>query len=172
MQMKYLGRTKGTFPQNIYLRDFEWACGWYWSGGWIKGGLHCHFDGCFLEVPDGRGHPLGSFGTPWDKNKENTVMSNGCAVWEPLSFFLDDAQFDENTWWRIKDLFRQFYTLSKAAEVFQYGGHCSATGRTEAEINPAMAGGINAHIETVIIPEIRKIMRFTGKMTKYGVDNP
>ncbi len=152
----YLGNTKGSHPEAIYLEDFSWDCGWYWGGGYVGNrNMHCHFDGCFLEVPDIRGHALGNFTTPWNKKEGATVISNGCSVWEPLDFFLDNAQYTATQWWRIKDLFKQFYTLKAAAEVFQYGGHCSGTGRTKDEINPAMAQSINKHIADTIIPAIR-----------------
>lgn len=77
---------------------------------------------------------------------------------EDLSFFLDDAQYTSNQWWRIKDLFKQFYALRQAAECFQYGRHCTSDNRNPAEINKEMAAQINKHIETVIIPEIRKAL--------------
>ena len=148
----YLGTTKGTFKERIYLEGFSWNCGWYWGGGYIGNkNLHCHFNGCFLEVPDYRGHPLGNF------KPEN--LKNGCSIWEPLSTFLDDSQFTENEWWRIKDLYKQFYIYQKAAEAFQYGGHCASEDRSKGEIKPDMAKLINDHIEQVIIPEIMKALK-------------
>lgn len=165
----YLGNLKrdggtGTGFQAVHLEDFTWDCGWYWCGGYIGNrDFHAHFDGAFLEVPDIRGHSLGAFVTPWqilpDYLKGKAVeLRNGAAVWEDLSVFLDNPQYDANQWWRIKDLFKQFYRLRDAAEVFQYGGHCSSNGRSDAEINKDMAAQINRHIETVIIPEIRKAL--------------
>lgn len=133
----------------VYLYDFEWQCGWYWAGGYIGNAqFHALFDGCFLDVPDYRGNVLGF--KPSD-------MQNGCAVWENLGTFLNNPCFTPSQWWRIKDLFKQFYALKNAAEVFQYGGYCTSNGRNPAEINKEMAAQINKHIETVIIPEIRKI---------------
>jgi len=153
----YLGTTKS--GESVFVEDFSWDCGWYWSGGYVGDrDFHCHFDSCFLNVPDVRGHALGNFVTPWNTKPGAEVVSNGCAVWEPLSKFLDNAQYSENEWWRIKDLYKQFYTLRDAAEVFQYGGHCSSRGRNPAELNKEMAQSINKHIETVIIPEIRKAL--------------
>jgi hypothetical protein len=159
----YLGKTKGPRSESVFLEDFSWDCGWYWSGGYIgNNNFHAHFDGAFLEVPDIRGHCLGNFVTPWtnlkDYQKGARILSNGAAVWEPLSTFLDNAQYTENEWWRIKDLFKQFYRLRDAAEVFQHGGHCTSAGRNPAELNKDMAKSINKHIETVIIPEIRKAL--------------
>jgi hypothetical protein len=155
----FLGSTKGSRPENVYLRDFSWECNWYWSGGLIgNSNFSAHFDGAFLDVPDIRGHALGNFITPWTKNPpaDSIVINNGCSVWEDLSTFLDNPQYNTNQWWRIKDLFKQFYTLRHAAEVFQYGGHCTSDKRNPAELNKEMADKINKHIETVIIPEIRK----------------
>lgn len=162
----YIGKTKPEFglSERIFLYDFEWSCNWYWSGGYIGNkNIHCHFDGCFLNVPDVRGHPLGNFVTPWNKTENSIVIQNGCSVWEDVSTFLDDAAFDKNQWYRIKDLFKQFYTLKSAAEVFLYGGHISSEDRSEKEINPEMARTINLHIQDVIIPEIRTIVKFEGE---------
>ena len=144
----------------VYLEGFQWNCGWYWGGGYIGNkDFHAHFDGAFLDTPDIRGHVLGNFVTPWSVKPENSVVvSNGCSVWEDITTFLDDAPAHiQANWWRIKDLYKQFYRLRDAAEVFQYGG-CTSEGRTEAEINPEMAKAINLHIATVIIPEIVKVL--------------
>ena len=169
-QSIYLGSTKADFgrPEMIFLHDFEWSCDWYWEGGYLGNrNLHCHFDGCFLNVPDIRSHPLGCFITPWSKKPEffdnPVVISNGCSIWEDLSTFLDKPAFDKDDWWRVKDLFKQFYRLRDAAEVFLYGGHCTDKRRTEAEINPEMARTINLHLQNVIIPEIRKTCGFKGE---------
>jgi len=163
-QKWYLGTIKGT-KQRVYLYDFEWECEWYWAGGYIGNkSFHAHFDGCFLDVPDSRGHPLGNFFDPWTKptdylKEEDIVrLDNGAAVWSDLGTFLDNPQYNPKQWWRIKDLFKQFYALKKAAEVFQYGGHCTSNGRTEAELDKDMAAKINKHIETVIIPLIRQVL--------------
>jgi len=157
--------------RRIYLTDFSWDCGWYWGGGYIGNrDLHCHFDGCFLNTPDVRGHPLGNFITPWSEKPKYggkfIVLCNGCSIWEPLSTFLDKPVFDVSEWWRIKDLFKQFYKLRDAAEVFRHGGHCSSDGRNPEELNSDMENRINSHIETVIIPEIRKICKFKSENPK------
>jgi len=162
----YLGKIKDARdPQKIYLYDFSWDCRWYWGGGYIGNNkFHAHFDGAFLGRPDSRGHCLGNFYDLWTKIpdylEESKVirLRNGTSVWEPLSVFLDDAQYDEAEWWRIKDLFTQFYAMRKAAEVFHSGGHCSSIGRTNGEIDKDMEATLNKHIETVIIPEIHKVL--------------
>lgn len=166
MKTKWLlGYLKGSCPEPVMLEDFSWDCGWYWSGGYIGNrNFHAHFDGAFLDTPDIQGHCLGNFITPWTKLPDHiksgdcVVLRNGAAIWEPLSLFLADAQYDERAWWRIKDLFKQFYCLRNTAEVFQYGGHCTPVSRNATEIDLVMARNINKHIETVIIPEVRKAL--------------
>ena len=157
----FLGHIKGTM-RRVYLYDFSWDCNWYWGGGYIGSrDFHAHFDSAFLKTPDVRGHCLGNFITPWyaGRNPESAVViDNGCSVWEPLSTFLDGARYDTNAWWRIKDLFKQFYAMRDAAEVFQYGGHCVAAGRTSGEINKLGAETLNLHIESILIPAIREAM--------------
>ena len=156
----YLGTTKGDFPEQIYLSGFSWDCGWYWGGGYLGNrNMHTHFDGCFLNVVDVRGHSLGNFVSCWYKgNFPETAkeISNGCSIWESLSFFLDNAQFTEKEWWRIKDLYKQFYSLKQCAKTFHSGGHCTAEGRNKKEVNQTMENKINKHIEEVIILEIIK----------------
>ena len=160
----YLGTTKDKYnPEKVYLTGFKWDCGWYWGGGHIQTRtMHSHFDGCFLETIDERGHSLGNFVSPWNPNANKEgykVVSGGASIWESLSFFLDDAQFSEEEWWRVQDLYKQFYVLKEAAEVFQYGGHCTSRGRSRREISKSRAKAINDHIEKVLIPQIEKALK-------------
>jgi len=163
----YLGTTKTGYPrpEKVYLTGFSWDCGWYWGGGYIETkSVHTHFNSCFLDVVDVRGHPLGNFVSPWYKGRfpeDSIEIQNGCAVWEDLDFFLNDAQYSKNQWWRIKDLYKQFYIYQDAAETFQYGGNCTIAGRSDKEIDLTKAAMMNDHIEQVIIPEIVKALLFT-----------
>ena len=153
----------------IFLEGFKWDCDWYWGGGYLGNkNLHTHFDGCFLEAPDPRGHCLGNFVTHATKYKYKykdriasfRVIDNYAAVWEPLDFFLKDCpQHLVDNWWRIKDLYKQFYIYKEAAAAFQYGGHCTGDGRVDEEINYENAITINRHIELVIIPQIIKTVK-------------
>ena len=164
----YLGDLKdGHTPKRVYLYDFSWDCDWYWGGGYIGNNqLHTHFNSCFLEVPDSRGHSLGAFYDPWTKlpdylkEEDVTRIRNGASVWENLSFFLDNAQYGEQAWWRLKDLFKQFYIYKDAAGAFHSGGHCTSHGRVEEEINPVMEAMMNEHIEKVIIPQVHDVLNF------------
>jgi len=154
----------------VYLEDFEWQCGWYWGGGYVGNSqMHCHFDGCFLDCPDSRGHPLGRFFDPWTKLpeylKEEDVkrISNGASVWEGLSFFLKNPQYSNSQWWKIKELFKQFYKLRDAAEVFKHGGNFTSKDRVDTELNAEMYKKINYHIRDVIIPQVHIAMSKTIK---------
>ena len=160
----YLGKLKRT-GENVYLEGFKWSCGWYWSGGGISTvNMWTHFDCCFLNTIDSRGHSLGAFYDQWTtppeylKKEDITIVDNGCSIWEDLGTFLDFPQYDKNQWWRIKDLYKQFYIFRNAAEAFLHGGHCTSSGRNPAELNQEMAEKINNHIEYVIIPEIVKAL--------------
>lgn len=149
----YLGVTKTEPSYPIHLADFRWACGWYWSGGYIVSpNLFNHFDECFLKRASTKGHPFDGLGSSIG------MPQNEVYIWEPLSFFLDDPQYNERQWWRIKDLFVQFYALRKAAEVFQHGGHCTDAGRSSEEINLVMAKAINNHMSDTIFPLIAKAL--------------
>ena len=116
-----------------FLKDFSWDCGWYWSGGYLGNkNIHHHFSGL--------------------SEKYNTNMRDAF-----LAYYKGTPLTDPELW-RLCDLFKQFYAYKEAAECFQYGGHYTSTGRTPEELKPEMAQAINAHIENVIIPEIRKLM--------------
>ena len=160
----YTKRAQYGDSRPVYLEGFKWDCGWYWGGGYIGNkDFHAHFDDAFLDVPDIRGHVLGNFVTPWTRPRprpENSiVVDNGCSIWEPIETFLDKPPAHiSRDWWRVKDLYKQFYRLKAAAEVFHLGGHCTSEGRTAMEIDPVMGHRINLHIGTVIIPEICKVL--------------
>ena len=133
-----LGRRKED-GQKIWLEDFSWDCGWYWAGGYLevftKNGRdireHFHFDNTFLK---------------------------GAKATETIKNYFKETTLTEEEWWRLLDLFKQFYTIKECAEVFQYGGHYTSKGRTKQEINKRLAKALNKHLEKVIIPEIRKLL--------------
>jgi len=144
----FLGNDKGN-GERVYLQGFQWDCDWYWAGGYLE--YMSKNNRCW------RGHT--HFGSIFLESKYQSRRSYPeCAIWLDLSDILDNAQYDSKQWWRIKDLYKQFYTLEEAAEVFQYGGHCTSDNRNPAEINQQMADLINGHIEKVIIPEVLKVL--------------
>lgn len=142
----YIGIDRKT-GYKIYLNGFSWDCNGYYGGGYLsyynKIGrpalqIQTHFNIAFLD---------------------NIIKNNQSALWFSLSDIVNDAQFNSNEWWRIKDLYCQFYALKKAADVFKYGGHCTSQGRNKKEINLDMNYKINEHIQDIIIPEIMKALK-------------
>jgi hypothetical protein len=77
----------------IYLEKHRWECDWYWGFGYV-GNNHCHF------------HFESFLGSETDIHK-----------------IFDETPLTQLQWWVLRDLFIQAYTLKKAAEVYQYGGH-------------------------------------------------
>jgi hypothetical protein len=129
----HLGRLKqdaGTYAagENIYLTRHDWACGWYWSFGWV-GNKNCHFHFDSLLYP---------------KNAKGQVLC--CA-----SEIFEKTNIGDKAWWVIRDLFVQAYALQKAAEVYRNGGHQTREkGVTGIVRNPERADQINADLKLVL----------------------
>lgn len=129
----HLGRLKqgiGTFGdgENIYLTRHDWACGWYWSFGWV-GNKNCHFHFESLLYPKGA--------------KNNTLYL--------ASEIFEKTSIDDKAWWVTRDLFVQAYALQKAAEVYRNGGHqTTKPGVTDIVKNLERADQINADLKLVL----------------------
>jgi len=125
--------------KKVWLGDFSWDCGWYWSGGYVevfsKNGKdieeHFHFDDTFLK---------------------------GAKAVDIIKNYFKETTLTGAEWWRLLDLFKQFYTIREAGEVFQYGGHYTSKGRTTEEIKKEWAEKLNEHLEKVIIPQVRQLL--------------
>lgn len=126
-----LGNSK-EHGNNISLSDFSWDCNWYWAGGYL-GNRQCHFH-------------LESYFKK-DINAYDAIKKD----------FGESLNMTDDQLWRFLDLFKQFYSHTKSAECFQYGGHFTSKNRKEDEINKELAKTINDHIENVIIREIRAL---------------
>ena len=143
----FLGNDKDN-QERVYLTGFKWDCGWYWGGGYLEyrtrnnrgWRMHTHFDSVFL-------------------NGKSPNNGHSITIWDDLKDLLDNATFSAEEWWRIKDLYKQFYTLKEAAATFQHGGHCTSENRNPEEIKLGVAETINTHIETVIIPELENTLK-------------
>jgi len=144
-ELWYLGLTRN--DEKVYLEEFSWDCGWYWGGGYIctahknvtenqvlhgQCSMHTHFDSFFKK--DGM-----------------------CFIDVKKSIF-KTSYLSTRQWWRLADLFEQFYALKAAAGIYKHGGHQTSYGRTYAETDSEMAAKLNKQIEHVIIPEIRKLL--------------
>jgi len=137
-EMYLLGRRRAD-NKKVYLENFSWDCGWYWSGG-------------YLEVLN-RPHTDISMHYHFERFGKDNNLKDG------FDNEFKDTPFTEDEIWRLCDLFKQFYTLRECAEVFKWGGSYTSKGRTKQEIKPKLNITLNRHIETVIIPEILKIVK-------------
>ena len=140
-----LGKTAD--GERVCLEDFSWDCKWYWGGGYIhiyergarRWHTHTHFDTYFAGKQD---------------------------LFTEFNAMIKHSVLNQKQIWRLCDLMVQFYAFRKAAGCFQYGGHYTSDGRTEAEFRLDLAEATNKHIETVIIKEIRSLLDSTsGKIT-------
>jgi len=106
----------------LYLSKHSWDCGWYWGFGYIgNNSCHMHIDSLI-----GAEYNIGNI---FDKGTPIT----------------------QDQWWIIRDLFTQAYTLQKAAEVYQYGGHqTTKPGITDCIKNLEMAALINKDLKIVL----------------------
>jgi len=109
----------------IFMGDFEWSCGWYWSGGCLS-------------------HRHGFYHLEHYMN-QNVNMFDAIKADFGDSLALTDKQL-----WRFCDLMIQFYAYSKASKCTLLGGHMTSQGRTEDEINEPLGFALNKQIEVVI----------------------
>lgn len=126
----YIGINKD--GERVYIQDFSWDCGWYWGGGYVQTrSSHQHFNSLFLKGGD-------------------------CI--EARNEHFEKCKISEGDWWRLCDLFKQFYAHKESARCFHSGGHYTSKDRKEDEINKEMEDKINKHIEDVVIREIRLLL--------------
>jgi len=128
---------------NVYLQDFSFDCGWYWGGGYIK----VYSKGRWVE----HSH-FSQFNTDYKTER-------GCDLHTGFLSRIVEPVLSDDEIWRLCDLMNQFYAHQESAECFKCGGHYTSKGRTKKEINMSLNKRINKHIETVIIPEVRKIFK-------------
>lgn len=123
----FLGKLSDKFngySDNLYLYKHEWSCGWYWSKGIVGNSkLNAHFDSLFLSS---------------DKAFD-------------VSDVFSETNLTSKEWWILRDLFVQAYALSKAAEVYRYGGHqTTERGITDMIKNDQRAAEINADLSKIL----------------------
>ena len=86
----------GTYDNEvIYLTKHTWDCDWYWEMGYV-GNKNCHFHIDSLITGE------------YEVNK-----------------IFSETWITQTTWWVIRDLFKQAYSLKEAAATYRYGGHQS-----------------------------------------------
>lgn len=109
--------------EDLYIEKHSWDCNWYWGFGYLSAeGLHTHAS-VFVEQ------------LLWHSNEqvfENSIFKNS------------------NDFWIFKDLLKQAYVLQEAAEIYQYGGHCITSPKTEIIKNDRRAKMINIDLSKVL----------------------
>jgi hypothetical protein len=122
-----------------FLAEPSWDCGWYWGFGYIAGyekdkpreqASHEHAD---------------HFMSKWFTSFNNS---------EPR---LSKTTFDEEEGWRLSELFKRFYTLKEAAEMFYFGG-VRVNHDDEYLKDEALAKRINEVLIPKVTAEIIKIL--------------
>lgn len=143
----------GKEGKNIWLEAPSWDCGWYWGFGYIERYTN-------NECPN-RSRDISSH-SHWDiviiGKQEYYDTNKGCFMLssEYIHHLNESPNFqatvlsDEESW-ELADLMASYYTLSKAAELYNRGGsHLTTT-----KIQNLMKSAINCNnINKIDLPRI------------------
>lgn len=124
-----------------WLEAPKWDCGWYWGFGYVQTftnntnpkkardiNSHEHIDSSFMGKI----------------NEEYIHNIYNCPRFARTTF-------DEKTGWILSELFNEFYTLKKTAELYHIGGaHTTTSPLQDLLKNPEQ----EKHINEVLIPAI------------------
>lgn len=105
-----------------WLLEPSWDCGWYWGFGYI-------------ETKDSHMHADDFYPTFFDVNKDNNPI-------------LETRTFTQEEGYKLAELFQEFYTLKKSAEMWGRGGCHITTG-----FIPKKAGLVQ-EINEILIPMV------------------
>lgn len=152
------------FKKNVYLLGADqngirywlesptWDCDWYWGFGYVETytlnsmpsrakdcDSHQHIGSSFLGSQEVYNHEKGCF-------VKGEYIHN---LYDSPKFA--QTTFDEKTGWVLSELFQEFYTLKKTAELFHMGGaHVTASPLHDMLKIPDYEN----HINKVLIPAI------------------
>jgi len=126
-----LGEVDGV---SIYLSPPSWDCGWYWGFGYL-GNKNCHY------------HVSGLF--------KDTNLYEGFKNHFGSSFIVKN----DKDLWTLCELFRTFYYLKDAAELFRVGGsRYTMNPIVDLIKNENEVKRINEDLMPLIFEEIYKIL--------------
>lgn len=135
-----------------WLEAPSWDCGWYWGFGYVETyrnnrepskandiDSHQHIKSTFLGKKE-----------YYDNNVKGWKLGEyihniyDCPI-------LEQTTFDEKTGWVLSELFEEFYTLQKTAELFHTGGaHVTTSPLKDILTKP----DYEKHINEVLLPAI------------------
>jgi len=137
---------------NYWLEGPTWECNWYWGFGYVETytnnknprkstdkNSHQHIDSSFLGKQEYYDHVTKAW-------KQGEYIHN---LYDSPKFI--KTTFDEQTGWILSELFNEFYTLKKAAELFHRGGAHTITSPLQSLLK---IPEYEKHINEVLIPAI------------------
>lgn len=142
-----------------WLETPSWDCNWYWGFGYVE-------TYTFNSRPD-KSHDIRSH-QHIDSSFIGKVGTNGDYIYNIFDTPLlkGGTTFTEEEGWELTELFSQFYTLSKAADLFyaEKGHVAPTTVKHDSEeckrmynyINKTMMPAIFKRIDEILSPETEK----------------
>jgi len=138
-----LGRD--TNGEAIWLEAASWDCEWYWGFGYIEVYTR-QLDPTHSKDIDSHGHWDGLLGK----------QANGEYL-HHLNEALTETTLTDKESWRLSDLMKSFYTLTKCAAVVGRGGsHLSGT--SESLVDKDMTAKINEVLLPALFKEVYEIV--------------
>lgn len=143
-----------------WLEAPKWDCGWYWGFGYVETYTnnsnpsiaiditsHQHIDSSFMGEIEFYNHDK----NVWDKTDYISNIFN-CPK-------LTSTTFTEKEGWTLSELFKTFYNLKEAAEVFGRGGSYITHNPCQSIVqNKEWAKHINEVMIPAITSEIIKML--------------
>lgn len=142
-----------------WLEEPSWDCNWYWGFGYVETYTN---NSCPDKARDIKSHQH------IDSSFIGKVGENGEYIYNIFDTPLlkGGKTFTEDEGWELTELFSQFYTLSKAADLFYAEkGHVAPTAvkhdseeckRMYNYINQTMMPAIFKRIDEILSPETEK----------------
>lgn len=132
---------KGADGVNYWLESPRWECGWYWGFGYI-------------ETYTNNTRP--------DKAKDVSSHQHASDFspkwWNDEKAILKELVFNDQEGWELAELFKQFYFLKNAAEIFGRGKCNIANTIVDKWNKPGLVKEINEVILPLVMNRIIAIL--------------
>lgn len=132
--------------QKIWLADFEWACDWYWGGG-------------YLHAFTNNNNPTASRDISEHFHWDSSVKDSNKNAFDWFMSYFSESVLTENKVWQLCDLMKSFYTFREVAEIY-HTGNSHYTSNTGIDLSDKVQEDrINQEIiAKKIIPAIRNLL--------------